>query len=249
MAVCSGVSSPVGLLPCRHKGPTPELLVSCVTLGVLPLCGVCACNCCPPASQLAGFGLGGEIARLCNTHLCLMKQLQECSDTRPPCSQAKDVDVRTAKRTRDRAAAAASGVSMIQNFFFNKKTPAPAPAPAVVPQANASRGARGGNDGKGSPTSSGDGGRSSPPTGSSPRPVRSRFSSVASGDAACEEERRLIEDAIPTTFAGTSWDGYLHHVDFVVALMHVGTSLMPKNLIKASWNAEATWLRLKYMMP
>ncbi|CAN0172554.1 unnamed protein product, partial [Ectocarpus fasciculatus] len=25
---------------------------------------------------------------------------------------------------------------------------------------------------------------------------------------------------------------YLHHVDFIVALMHVGTSLMPKGLVK-----------------
>ncbi|CAN0146271.1 unnamed protein product, partial [Discosporangium mesarthrocarpum] len=42
----------------------------------------------------------------------------------------------------------------------------------------------------------------------------------------------LIEGAVPVLFAGRSWGAYLHHVHFIVALMHVGTSLMPKNLIK-----------------
>lgn len=44
----------------------------------------------------------------------------------------------------------------------------------------------------------------------------------------------LIEGAVPEEFAGKSWEGYLHHVDFLVALMHVGTSLIPKSLIKVN---------------
>ncbi|CAN0278163.1 unnamed protein product, partial [Ectocarpus sp. 13 AM-2016] len=60
----------------------------------------------------------------------------------------------------------------------------------------------------------------------------SRFSNGCAPGAADDESYRLIEGAVPTEFAGRDWVGYLHHVDFIVALMHVGTSLMPKGLVK-----------------
>lgn len=52
------------------------------------------------------------------------------------------------------------------------------------------------------------------------------------GDDEELEMQQLIEGAVPVEFAGRSWEGFLHHVDFIVALMHVGTSLFTKNLTK-----------------
>lgn len=156
--------------------------------------------------------------------------------------QAKDVDAKAAKRAKEKAAVAASGgVGLIQSFFFNKKVtppaPAPTPAPVSAPAPATSRAPGGpGPETAGAANGNGNKGRSSPPPG------RSRFSNggVAAavggvggdGDEASEELNRLIEGAVPVEFAGRSWEGYLHHVDFIVALMHVGTSLIPKNLIK-----------------
>lgn len=68
------------------------------------------------------------------------------------------------------------------------------------------------------------------------------------GDGSLEELNMLIEGAVPEEFAGKSWEGYLHHVDFIVALMHVGTSLIPKSLIKVGgggllveWSVDRVW--------
>ncbi|CAM9952978.1 unnamed protein product, partial [Laminaria digitata] len=157
--------------------------------------------------------------------------------------KAKDVDTKVAKRARDKATAAPTGgVGLLQSFFFSKKpapapTPPPAPTPAPAPAPASARGGGGGN-GSGNARSNGDaavgrgkGARGVPP----PVPPRSsRFSNGngGGGDGSLEELNMLIEGAVPEEFAGKSWEGYLHHVDFIVALMHVGTSLIPKSLIK-----------------
>ncbi|CAN0190861.1 unnamed protein product, partial [Ectocarpus sp. 12 AP-2014] len=142
--------------------------------------------------------------------------------------KAKDTDFKTAKRARDKAAAAAasSGVGIIQSFFFKQKAPAPAPARPAAAVA-AGRGSTRTVNGKvngdlANGRNRSDSGRSGP----------SRFSNGCAPGAADEESHRLIEGAVPTEFAGRDWVGYLHHVDFIVALMHVGTSLMPKGLVK-----------------
>ena len=175
----------------------------------------------------------------------------------PSPEKAKDVDTKVAKRARDKATAApTSGVGLIQSFFFSKKpapTPPP-PAPATAPAPASTKAGGGGSSGNGSGNarSSGDatvgrgmGARGVPP----PVPPRSaRFSNGVGGSGAgagagaeggeadgCSEElNTLIEGAVPEEFAGKSWEGYLHHVDFIVALMHVGTSLIPKSLIKVT---------------
>ncbi|CAM9345495.1 unnamed protein product [Scytosiphon promiscuus] len=53
-------------------------------------------------------------------------------------------------------------------------------------------------------------------------------SSRSSSSTGSRMSNRLIEGAVPTEFAGRSWEGYLHHVDFIVALMHgcVGLHLL-----------------------
>lgn len=179
--------------------------------------------------------------------------------------QAKDVDTKAAKRTRDKATAApTSGVGLIQSFFFSKKpapTPPP-PAPATAPAPASTKGGGSSSSGSGNARNNGDaavgrgmGARGVPP----PVPPRSgRFSNGIGGggagagvgaggraegeevDGCSEELNTLIEGAVPEEFAGKSWEGYLHHVDFIVALMHVGTSLIPKSLIKV--NALVYWL-------
>lgn len=160
----------------------------------------------------------------------------------PPPLKAKDVDAKAAKRARNKATAPpTSGVTMIQNFFFNKKsTPAPAPAPSsssVRPVATAvSR--------RGEGKVNGNGGKlvdvRSPPSLPPPLPPRMRIangngSSSGSGSGSHDSSDDMylfLEEAVPREFAGRSWEGYLHHVDFLVALMHVGTSLIPKSLMK-----------------
>lgn len=139
--------------------------------------------------------------------------------------QAKDTDFKTAKRARDKAAAAAasSGVGIIQSFFFKQKAPAPARPAAAAAGRGSTRTVNGKMNGDiGNGRKKGDGARSGP----------SRFSNGFAPEGVDEESYRLIEGAVPTEFAGRDWVGYLHHVDFIVALMHVGTSLMPKGLVK-----------------
>eukprot|EP00903_Cladosiphon_okamuranus_P019227 g17681.t1 len=142
--------------------------------------------------------------------------------------KAKDVDTKAAKRARDKAKEANSGVGMLQSFFFNKKsTPVAAPpasAPPTTARSPAAAAANGHGHGYGNGSGNGNGigqgdGR------------KSRFAN-GPGSGVDEETYRLIEEAVPTEFAGRSWEGYLHHVDFIVALMHVGTSLIPKSLMK-----------------
>lgn len=153
--------------------------------------------------------------------------------TPPPSEQAKDLDTKAAKRARDKARDTAnSGVGMLQRFFFDKKAPAPAPAPpaATARSAAAAAGGDGRSNGHGHHShghghGNGHGGH----LGDGRR--RSRFGNGA-GAGVDEETYRLLEGAVPTEFAGRSWEGYLHHVDFIVALMHVGTSLIPKSLMK-----------------
>lgn len=134
------------------------------------------------------------------------------------------MDTKAAKRARDKANfAASSGVGIIQSFFFNKK-PAPPPAPpsavasaAAVAAAAAARSAAAARKGR----SNGDVDRSASSRGG-----------AGTGIDEDDESHKLIEGAIPTECASRSWEGYLHHVDFIVALMHVGTSLIPKSLMK-----------------
>lgn len=123
-------------------------------------------------------------------------------------------DTKAAKKSRDRAqAAAAGGVGLLQSFFFNKKATPAAPPTPVNPAATPRVGQR--SDGSRDAGSSG-----------------GKLSPTAPGKGSREGAHKLIEQAVPNDFAGRSWDGYLHHVKFLVALLHVGTSLMPKNLIK-----------------
>lgn len=156
------------------------------------------------------------------------------------------MDVKIATRVRDKGVTAASNSSVgkFQSFFFPKKpTPAPAPAPnpppPVPPRSSAAS-----HDGKsnGRPAGNPDG-RSSPAGGKPARVStngRGHRGGNATGSGAAkdgegewdEDMYVLIEGAVPEEFAGRSWEGYLHHVDFIVALMHVGTSLIPKGLIK-----------------
>lgn len=145
--------------------------------------------------------------------------------------QAKDVDTKAAKRARDKAKEAAnSGVGMLQSFFFNKKPAVPAAAPpAPAPPTATARSAAGAGDGRANGHGNGHGNRHGDPADGR----RSRFANGA-GSGVDEETYRLIEGAVPTEFAGRSWEGYLHHVDFIVALMHVGTSLIPKSLMKVT---------------
>lgn len=152
------------------------------------------------------------------------------------------MDTKAAKRTRDKATAApTSGVGLIQSFFFSKKlapTPTP-PAPTPAPATASTRGGIG-SSGSGNARSNGDAAGSRGKGGKVPPPIppRSRFSNgngvvgAGAGGGVEEELSLLIEGAVPEEFAGKSWEGYLHHVDFIVALMHVGTSLIPKSLIK-----------------
>ncbi len=154
--------------------------------------------------------------------------------------QAKDIDIKAAKRARDKATAAAanSGVGMIQSFFFNKK-PTPAPAPAAAPKAAAAAAAAAARSAAAATAGQGNGnglshrnGGAANGNGTRDGARPSRFGNGVAGPGMDEETYRLIEGAVPTEFAGRSWEGYLHHVDFIVALMHVGTSLIPKSLMK-----------------
>lgn len=123
-------------------------------------------------------------------------------------------DTKAAKKSRDRAqAAAGGGVGLLQSFFFNKKPTHPVPATPANPAATPRVGQR--SDGSRDAGSSG-----------------GKLSPTATSRGSREGARKLIKQAVPNDFAGRSWDGYLHHVKFLVALLHVGTSLMPKNLIK-----------------
>lgn len=154
--------------------------------------------------------------------------------TQTQTKQAKDIDTKAAKRARDKANAAAAntGVGMIQSFFFNKKPAAPAPAPtppaaAAAAAAKAARSAAAARRGRGN----GDGDNNNNGRRDNGRSATSRSRGAGGLD---DESHKLIEGAIPTECASISWEGYLHHVDFIVALMHVGTSLIPKSLMKVS---------------
>lgn len=150
------------------------------------------------------------------------------------------MDAKAAKRARNKATAPpTSGVTMIQNFFFNKKSaPAPAPTSTSVRPAATAVSRRG--EGK----INGGGGKlvdlRSPPSLPPSLPPRMRIangngSSSGSGSGSQDSSDDMylfLEEAVPREFAGRSWEGYLHHVDFLVALMHVGTSLIPKSLMK-----------------
>lgn len=150
--------------------------------------------------------------------------------------QTKDVDMKAAKRARDKAKEAAnSGVGILQSFFFNKRSASPASAAATTPPPSSQAGARNGrSNGHGKRDA---GGR---PSSCSNFPA-SRFANGGPGAGMDEETYRLIEVAVPTEFAGRNWEGYLHHVDFIVALMHVGTSLIPKSLMKVCAAAAASF--------
>lgn len=140
-------------------------------------------------------------------------------------------DTKAAKKAKDRAAAVSnSGVGLLQSFFFNKKqTPASATpkSPPVPRGSNAASDADAGRAGVGrnSPTFPSRGSRANGNAG------------VGSGEGSAggDLSQRSVDEAVPDEFPGWSWEGYLHHADFVVALMHVGTSLMPKNLIKVRY--------------
>ena len=122
---------------------------------------------------------------------------------------------------------------MLQSFFFNKKSTA-APAPPAAAAAAAAAAARSAAAAAAAREGNGNGLRHGVAGGNGTREsVRpSRFGNGVAGPGVDEETYRLIEGAVPTEFAGRSWEGYLHHVDFIVALMHVGTSLIPKSLMK-----------------
>ena len=149
------------------------------------------------------------------------------------------MDTIAAKRARDKPGAASnSGVSLIHNFFFNKK-PAPAAAASPAPIATAPPRCV---DVKSNGHSGVKPGASPPPLPPRPRLPNGDGSGLAGGvsgvvgggnqEESSEDLQSLLEEAVPREFAGRSWEGFLHHVDFLVALMHVGTSLIPKNLIK-----------------
>lgn len=142
--------------------------------------------------------------------------------------QATDQDTKAAKKAKEKAAAASnSGVGLLQSFFFNKKaTPAAsATASSSAPTPRSSSVNGGVRDG-------GNRGADGTPASRAARMNEGNGGVGSGGDGSSGELQRTIDEAVPVEFAGRSWEGYLHHADFIVALMHVGTSLMPKNLIK-----------------
>lgn len=151
-------------------------------------------------------------------------------------------DTKAAKKAKDKAAAVSnSGVGLLQSFFFNKKQSPPAPAPAATPRSPPVLRGTTANGGDGDPNRLSTGRIS--PTGPARTSRANGSGGVSNGDGASNGDtlQRQVEEAVPEEFAGWSWEGYLHHADFIVALMHVGTSLMPKNLIKVSVFAGACW--------